>query len=57
MEIKKLIAPFDALDALEHLELIFGIEERQLEECQLNGSETDFNKDIVYLAASPKRQF
>ena len=50
MEIKKLIAPFDALDALEHLELIFGIEERQLEECQLNGRETDFNKDIVYLA-------
>lgn len=50
MEIKKLIAPFDASDALEHLEQIFGIEERLLEECQLNGSETEFNKDIVYLA-------
>ena len=50
MELKKYIAPFDATQALEHLEKIFGIEERLLEECQLNGSEAAFNKDIVYLA-------
>lgn len=50
MELKKFIAPFDAKEPLEHLEQIFGIEERLLEECQLNGSETDFNTDIVYLA-------
>lgn len=50
MEIKKLVAPFDAKEPLEKLEQIFGIEERLLEERQLNGSETNFNKDIVYLA-------
>lgn len=50
MEIKKYIAPFDAKEPLKHLEQIFGIEERLLEECQLNGSEAEYNKDIVYLA-------
>lgn len=50
MELKKFVAPFDALEVLEHLEKIFGVEERLLEECQLNGSEAEFNKDIVYLA-------
>ena len=50
MELKKYIAPFDATEALEHLEKIFGTPERLLEECQLNGSEAAFNKDIVYLA-------
>lgn len=50
MELKKFIAPFDASEVLEHLEQIFGIEERLLEQCQLNGSEAEFNKDIVYLA-------
>lgn len=50
MELKRFVAPFDATEALEHLELIFGIDERLLEECQLNGSEAQFNKDIVYLA-------
>ncbi|MBQ4120332.1 MAG: GNAT family N-acetyltransferase [Clostridia bacterium] len=50
MELKKFIAPFDAEEPLKYLEQIFGIEERLLEECQLNGSETDFNTDIVYLA-------
>ena len=50
MELKKFNAPFDTAEVLEHLEQIFGIEERLLEECQLNGSETEFNRDIVYLA-------
>lgn len=50
MELRKLIAPFDATEALEHLEKIFGMEERLLEACQLNGSEREFNKDIVYFA-------
>ena len=50
MELKKMIAPFDAAEVLQHLEQIFGIEERLLEECQLNGSESDLNRDIVYLA-------
>ena len=50
MELKRIVAPFDASEALEHLEKIFGIEERLLEERQLNGSETEFNTDIVYLA-------
>jgi len=50
MELKKWIAPFDASEALDHLEQIFGSKERLLEECQLNGSETAFNQDIVYLA-------
>ena len=50
MELRKLTAPFDATEALENLEKIFGIEERLLEECQLNGSETQFNTDIVFLA-------
>ena len=50
MELKKWVAPFDASEVLAHLEQIFGPEERSLEECQLNGSEADFNKDIVYLA-------
>lgn len=50
IELRKMIAPFDATDALEHLEQIFGIEERLLETRQLNGSETPFNEDIVYLA-------
>ena len=50
MELKKMIAPFDASEVLEYLERIFGIEERLLEQCQLNGSEAEFNKDIVYLA-------
>ena len=31
MELKKMIAPFDATEPLEHLEQIFGIEERLLE--------------------------
>ena len=50
MELRKMIAPFDATEALEHLEQIFGIEERLLEACQLNGSEIEFNKDLVYFA-------
>ena len=50
MELKRMVAPFDATEALAHLEQIFGIQERLLETCQLNGSETTFNKDIVYLA-------
>lgn len=50
MELKRMIAPFDASKVLEYLEKIFGIEERLLEECQLNGSEAEFNRDIVYLA-------
>lgn len=50
MELKRFIAPFDAPEALEGLEEIFGIEERLLEEVQLNGSESEYNKDIVYLA-------
>ncbi len=50
MELKRFIAPFDATEALEGLEEIFGIEERLLEEVQLNGSESEYNTDIVYLA-------
>lgn len=50
MELKKMIAPFNASKMLDHLEQIFGVEERLLEEVQLNGSEAEFNKDIVYLA-------
>ena len=50
MELKKMIAPFDATEPLQYLEQIFGIEERLLEACQLNGSEAEYNQDIVYLA-------
>lgn len=50
MELIRYIAPFDASGALSQLEKIFGVEERLLEECQLNGSEAGYNKDIVYLA-------
>jgi GNAT superfamily N-acetyltransferase len=54
MELKRMVAPFDATEALEHLEKIFGVEERLLEECQLDGSETKWNKDIVYFAYEGK---
>ena len=50
MELKKFVAPFDALEALDCIEKIFGVEERLLEECQLSGSEAAYNTDIVYLA-------
>lgn len=50
MEFKKMVAPFEASEVLIQLEQIFGVEERLLEECQFNGSEAEFNRDIVYLA-------
>ena len=52
MEIQKITAPLQTDTLCEFLDLIeqiFGKEERELEERQLNGSEAEYNSDGVFI--------
>ena len=50
MEIQKILAPFDTKEMLDLIELTFGKDERELEARQLDGSESEYNSDYVYIA-------
>ena len=50
MEIKMLTAPFDSVEFLDLVEKTFGREERELEEVQINGSESKYNSDVVFIS-------
>ena len=50
MEFRQTLTSLSLKELLDQLERIFGVEERLLEEVQLNGSEAEFNKDIVFMA-------
>ena len=50
MEIIRQEAPFDSTDAVGLWTEIFGREEALLEKPQIDGSETEYNRDVMYLA-------
>ena len=50
MQITRYVAPFNCKGMLSLLENAFGLEEAALEKPQLDGSETEYNSDIVYIA-------
>ena len=50
MEIEIIKAPFDASEVLGLIEYTFGKGERELESIQLDGSESEYNDDVVFIA-------
>ena len=50
MEIEIVKAPFDASEVLDLIERTFGRGERELESIQLDGSESEYNDDVVFIA-------
>lgn len=50
MEIKRLMAPMACEDIVALWTEIFGADEAALEKPQIDGSETEFNNDVMYLA-------
>ena len=50
MEIVRYEAPFDYEEIFDPWTEIFGVEGAKLEEPQVDGSETKYNRDLVYVA-------